>query len=299
MRQLLVFSLLIAVAFAGCADSPEPVQEGPEVEVGDTTAAIRGVVVDEAIIPVPDVTITLNDGQNTVTDENGEFAFSNIDPGTYFVQAQKFGYEDIQTSIQAEAGIDQPPLVRIQMVTIVGFNPFLENLKFDGFYECAFAMWFITDSCDFAVRTAHDAGVSVLPRNLQNNVNTEYYDMIASGQSLIQEGWFSTSDVPNFRFSVAASPIDNACDCSSVYLEHISNTGYSLGRLDKGETAWPDPADEQSLEYAVRGFIPFQEGLADVATGFNVDFTIVTTVFHGYSAPEGWTFEDADNFPAP
>ncbi len=298
MRHLVPL-LFVALAFAGCADAAEPVQEGPDVEVTSTTAAIRGIVVDESILPVPDVTITLNDGQNTVTDAEGIFTFSKLDPGTYFVVAQRLGYEEIQTSVQAVAGIETPELVRIQMITVAGFNPYLENLKFDGFYECAFAMWFITDSCDFAVRTAHDAGLSVVPRGIQNNVNTEFYDMLPSGQTLIQEGYFDTSDVPNFRFSVAASPIDNACDCSSVYMAHISDNGYSIGRLDKGDTPWPDPGDEGSLEYAVRGFIPFQEGLTDVATGFNVDFTILTTVFHGYTAPEGWNFEEADSFPAP
>ncbi len=298
MRALLILPLLLA-ALAGCADAVQEANDGPEVDVTSTTGAIRGVVVDGSITPIADAMVTLNDGQSTLTDAEGLFSFSTLEPGTYFVAAEAFGYEPIQVSTSVEAGVADPPLINIQLLQIPGFNPFLENLKFDGFYECAFAMWFITDSCDFAVRTAHDAGVTVVPRGIQNNVNTEYYMMQETGQTIIQEGWFNTAQVPNFRFSIAQSPIDNACDCSSVYLEHISDTGYSLGRLEKGETAFPAPEAGSELEYAVRGFIPFQEGLTDVATGFNVDFVIVTTVFHGYSAPEGWNFEQADDFDNP
>jgi hypothetical protein len=50
------------------------------------------------------------------------------------------------------------------------------------------------------------------------------------------------------------------------------------------------PAGER---VAARGFIPF--GSPQVAS--NLQFVVVTSLFHNYPAPEGWTFETKDQYP--
>ncbi len=291
-----ILVLIVTAGLAGCADATEPVQDdGPEVQVTSTTGAIRGVVVDEAITPVAGVNVFLsNTGAMMETDDEGEFAFSNLEPGPYFVQVSKIGYQDVQISTIVEAGVERPPSVRILMPKIPGGDPFDETLKFDGFYECAFSLFFITDSCDMATRTIHDAGVTVVPRHVQNNINTAFYDNPNTTVTLIQEGFWDTSALPKFRASIADTPIDNLCDCSSTYLVVVSDTGYTYGRLDN-EGSFPST----ERQFAVRGFIPFAEEATEVKYAVNVKFEIFTSFFHNYTPAEGWNMLERDSFPSP
>jgi hypothetical protein len=298
MRVLLAVAVFLIAGMAGCADTNEvaPTDAAPEVEVTSTTGGIRGVVVDDSITPVEGANIFLpTTGDSALTDAEGGFAFSRLEPGTYFIQATRFGYSDVQASVVVEAGIEKPPSVRIQMPKLDVGEPFDNTLKFDGFYECAFSLFFITDSCDMAARTAHDEG-SPTPRHVQNNINTAFYTMEGSTLALIQEGFWDTSALPKFRASVASAPIDNLCDCSdTVFLESISDTGYTYGRLDNEGGAWP-PVD--GSDFAVRGFIPFASG-AEVNYALNVKFELFTTFFENYQPAEGWNLEERDDYPRP
>lgn len=295
MRAWTLVLLLTATVLAGCSDAPAPTPVDPGVVVTETTGGVSGVVVDASITPLADATVLLSTGETVVTDATGSFIFSKLDPATYFVLVSKPGYQDIQTSFVVQAG-KVTTGIKVQLVRLPGVDPMAESVTFDGFYECGYAIWVQTDSCDWVIRTAHDAGVPVVPRGVQNNVNTEYYDLETSATSIIQEGFFDKDVTSTFWFTISSTPIDNLCDCSDTdYLSHKGTDGYSIGRLDRNVTAWP--ALDQP--YAVRGFLPFQDSAEDVDYAFNVQFQVITTTFHNWVPVEGWNFEDRDLYPAP
>lgn len=288
--------LLVLTFFAGCADSstPGPGPEDERLEVTDSTGGIRGVVVDTRITPIEGATVRLHSGQETTTSSTGVFTFTGLEPGTYFVTAQKVRYEEAQSSTLVVAGVENPPVLTIQIAQIVGADPYLEIAQLDGFYDCAFALFFITDSCDFVVRTAHDAGAPV-PRGIQNNVNTMYWLVTDPMQTIIQESFWDPSVTNTFRASVDSTPIDNLCDCSDDrYLVVSSDTGHTYGRLDEDTGAFP-PADQ---DVALRGFLPFQE-LTEADYALSLEFQIFTAFFHNYHPQDGWNLEERGQYPVP
>ncbi len=295
MRAWTLVLLLTATVLAGCSDAPAPAPEDPGVVVTETTGGVRGVVVDSTITPLTGVNVMLSTGETAVTDETGAFTFSKLEPNTYFVLVTKAGYQEIQSSFQVAAG-KVTTGVRIQLARLPGVEPMADSVTFDGFYECGYAIWVQTDSCDWVIRTAHDGGATVVPRGVQNNVNTAYYDLPGSATTLVQEGFFDDDVTSTFWFTISSTPIDNLCDCSDTdYLSHQGTEGYSIGRLDRNVTAWP----ALDAPYAVRGFLPFQEEFTDVDYAFNVQFQIITTTFHNWTPVEGWNFADRDMYPAP
>lgn len=296
--SVLTLLSLVAVALAGCADGAPPEDDGFDgLDVDDRTGGIRGVVVDTSITPLEGVSVSLNSGEETVTDATGVFTFTGLEPGTYFVTAEKVLYESAQASAAVEAGVEEPPVLTIQIARLSGLTPFVETHQFDGFYDCAFALFFITDSCDFVVRTAHDAGAPV-PRGVQNNVNTGFLTVAPEVQTIIQEGFYDNSATSTFWTMVSSTPIDNACDCSDVdYIDDIGDDGTTYGRGDRSVGGFP--AADGAEEVAVRGFIPFQEGATDVDYALSLEFQIFTTLFYSFEAAEGWTLETRDQYPVP
>ncbi len=299
---LTVLSVLL-VAFAGCAESGGEDKDDKDlkkIEVTDTTGGIRGVVVDTSITPVMDARVFLNTGEETTTDEGGVFTFVGLEPGTYFVTAEKLFFDGAQASTQVVAGVAEPPVLTIQIARLAGVVPYVEVNQFDGFYDCAFAAPFITDSCDMAARTAHDAGATVVPRSLQNNVNTGFIMVSPQVQTIIQEGFYDDSVTSRFWTMVSSTPIDNGCDCSDIdYVDNIGEDGTTYGRGDRS-TGEAFPAAEEEEEVAVRGFIPWYTSSdpgVDYALG--LEFQIFTTLFYNFEAAEGWNIEARDAYPLP
>ncbi|MGB0651918.1 MAG: carboxypeptidase regulatory-like domain-containing protein [Thermoplasmatota archaeon] len=295
MRTLFVTALLLATVLAGCADDDQPTADeladgAPEIQATSTTGGIRGVVVDESIRPVPEALVVLNSGETANTDEAGLFVFSGLPAGEYFLRVEKFGYQGTQSTTNVVAGVTDPKPVKLVMQRLIGVDPYISTFKFEGFYECAFALPFITDSCDFGWRTVVDemnatvGNPAGLPRNLQANANTDYLDIDADLVTIVQESAFEGVD--SMMISLASTPIDNACDCSELdYLEVIGPSP-TYGRID-GEQI------PHGVTAAVRGFLPF----GDPQYALNVPFQIFTTYFHNAPAPEGWSFVSGDESP--
>lgn len=153
MRALL-FLLLLAAGLAGCAEEGAAPEEQTsedfddvEVTVTDTTGAIRGVVVNDAIVPVAEATIELGQGDATTkTDAQGRFSFSDLDPGTYFLTITKPVHEPAQTSVVVEAGVEEPPIVKVQLNRLFTETPYMETVNYRGFVGCAYNM-FISSTC--------------------------------------------------------------------------------------------------------------------------------------------------------
>ncbi|MGB1585655.1 MAG: carboxypeptidase-like regulatory domain-containing protein [Thermoplasmatota archaeon] len=305
MKRLLL--LLLAATLAGCADDAAPADEDP-LPVTATTGCLLGVVVDETITPVADATVRVaSEGLEQATDGDGAFQFCDLSPGTYFVAVDKPLYSSMQSSWDVKAGVADPAPLKMQIQRIPGLVAYVDTHQFEGFYECAFATVFITDSCDMAARTAHDAGAEPVPRNLQNNVNTAYVAWSESISTVVQETFWDDRASNTFRSSLQDTPIDNDCDCSTKHMERAGTGGYILDRMDKdnlidkntrGTQSWPVMDDLVDGQVAVRGFIPFQDPTS-VDYAIDLRFDILTTFFHNHTPPAEWTFESRADYPPP
>ena len=117
-----MFLLLLVPLLAGCADEAAPEVDDfaqnldQELQATEDTGIIRGVVVDFAIVPVADATVTLTGlDRSTQTNEAGAFGFDGLEPGTYFLEISKLGYNSTQASTDVEAGTDTPPVVKVRL----------------------------------------------------------------------------------------------------------------------------------------------------------------------------------------
>jgi hypothetical protein len=155
MRVIATILMLSSLALAGCSEADPPVAEDEFQGAFDeplvatsTTGVLRGVVVDNAVVPVSDVLITLlGKGINTTTNAAGAFGFSKLDPGTYFVVASKVGYNETQTSVEVVAGVANPPVLKILLNIAPGTAPYAVASQYAGFLACGFAVFATSIGC--------------------------------------------------------------------------------------------------------------------------------------------------------
>lgn len=131
MRLLLV--LLVAM-LAGCADAPEAEDEPfetLEAEATETTGAISGIVVTETIVPVAGATVTIVGVEEPfTTNEDGQFAIEDLEPGVYFIEAMAEGHLAAQQSVEVIAG--EVALPRIMLPFDTSPQPYQLTQQFKG-----------------------------------------------------------------------------------------------------------------------------------------------------------------------
>lgn len=141
----LVMLMFVAVALSGCiGGDTEPDQADPEplgapATFDETTGGIEGVVVDTEGLPIPQAVVGIPEaGEDTTTTESGRFAFSNLDPGTYTLFAQKLGYESKGKSVQVAAG--EATTIDIELVELAITDPYTTQVIQSGLFGCG-ASW--------------------------------------------------------------------------------------------------------------------------------------------------------------
>jgi len=99
---------------------------------------LRGAIKDSGgVIPGVEVTLTnerTNIGRNTVTNERGEYVFTNIDPGSYVLKASLAGYKTIERR-EIPIGTQQFLTMDLTMevgaieenITVTGQSPIIET----------------------------------------------------------------------------------------------------------------------------------------------------------------------------
>jgi hypothetical protein len=155
-RRMRRVSILLVLAFlAGCAqpqaEAPEPIADFDDLDLAATatTGVIRGIVVDEAIRPVANASVTLTPGDRKATSSlGGTFGFEGLEPGTYFLKVERLGYNGTQTSAEVVAGVAEPAITKILLVANPGTSPYFEVLVTEGFMTCGFAVFVTSAGCD-------------------------------------------------------------------------------------------------------------------------------------------------------
>ncbi len=166
LRPILVLALLAATALAGCADSSPsaPVEDDStaadkDVKATSTTGVIRGVVVDVSVTPLPGATIKITSlGLETTSLEDGSFGFSQLEPGTYFMEVSKLGYIPTQAQAPVVAGVDKPSVIRVQLEINPSAVPDYFTNKWEGHLRCGVIVPVITFPCSVIRGTEDTVG---------------------------------------------------------------------------------------------------------------------------------------------
>lgn len=308
MRALLTVASLLLLALAGCSDSPgagdDEVFDGLDLQVSSTTGLVRGVVVDDAIRPLANATVTLRqaDGADLTasTPATGAFAFDQLAPGTYFLFVEALGYLGSQTSADVVAGVADPPIIKVVLARDLSFvAPFYEQFVFEGYIECSmgagspvvYAYYSACSNSDPVTgqpvfpndQFATEQEVTGYPKWVQSEMVWESTQSVS--QSLAHNFFYVDPDETDGIHDLTVegmSPLINTMD-EETAKEYLEGLDYEEG----------DP-----LEVRFRIFTRATDGTGPALT-VQQRFTVYTTVFHGYTPPEGWTFFSAGEVPQP
>lgn len=107
MKGALLAALLASFVLAGCAGDGggEPGDGGEAPPLDRDKGAITGLLLDDAFRPIPDGLLLLQPvGLTATSDGNGEFSFSDLDPGAYTLRVQSEGHEAAPLGVDVVAG---------------------------------------------------------------------------------------------------------------------------------------------------------------------------------------------------
>lgn len=282
VRTLLTLLLLTAVAFAGCSgggggDPEADPTEGLGLEATDTTGVIRGVVVNQAIVPLEGVVVRIASlGMDATTNELGAFGFEGLEPGDYFLEASKPRYNRIQQSATVVAGESDPKIVRIQLAEDPSSRPTYELFQFDGYLECNVVAVIYYFPCRNPM-TGEPIG---------NDQFSAAFD-IAGNVSFVHASmlWDPSQPVGTELYMNVGTP-------------KVEIVGYTGGPspqvvdISDDENGTEDFNDEKVVVFGVSGNGESGGGTVPALVGaeYHQQFSIYLVVFHGFKPPEGYAF---------
>lgn len=303
MRGLMCLSLVV-VAFAGCAEeTPGEAADGDSdfddvpVTVTDDTGAIRGVVVNDAIVPIAGAavsfTVAPGDERTTKSDAEGRFAFSEVPPGTYFLEATKVVHESAQASVTVVAGVEQPPIVKVQLTRQFTQDPYLETQQYFGFVGCAYNFGISSTCVNDYTRIAPVCGNGCAPQVTGIVDQREYRSEVGPGwQSIIWEmAWDSSVSGTAEEMQITVSFAERI-GASHWYTSTSMGQPYRL-QCDVGVVC----AEQQSGENGEDKISPDgQDNLwnmisaGDTNIALQQDIEVFQTNFYYAPAPGDWSF---------
>ena len=292
MRLPLVVGVL-ALSLAGCATEPEPTPaeglgEAVQVEVTETTGAIRGVVVDDAIRPLAGVLVALAPGERFAnTTEAGVYTFSNLEPGTYFVSASRFGYSSAQQSVEVVAGDREPPVVKVQLVRDPTQRAYVVSQQFTGFIMCTSSVVALCGAPNVVSNVLLCPAFNIC----QGNVTDDRFGwdfFYEPNATYIQSEivWSSTQPLST-QLSLQMETIVG-CDAED-YERTVAGDSPIINYALADEIAAAEIGGECSIFHSL-----FSGDTAGTPLGATLQqkYEAYSTAFYGYTPPEGWSVVD-------
>lgn len=301
MRQIAIACLLAAALLAGCADGSRdgPSETGPTfddlgLQATSSTGLIRGVVVDDAIRPVPGAHVALSGPATAegMTTEAGTFGFDALAPGTYFLTVSKPGYFQAQQSAEVVAGVAEPAVTKVLLQVDAANQPYVESYVFHGYIECS------TPNLAACGLLNDVVALGGGPENLtQDNSQVRYQLSRVPTWVQTEMVWTSTQALGG-----SMSLMYSYGDCGQGFYCDHDVTGTSPLLL----TATPEDIAEIGLgeaepELYIRVFTGPVDGdpVGSLGLTFEQQFDYYTHVFYGYQPPEGWRFSSGEPVPQP
>ena len=103
-RAVFLLAVIASLVVAGCAGESRVASAEPDAPYDQASGALEGLVTDEAIVPIANVTVTPADGLATTTDDEGRFLLSFLNPGTHTLTFEKAGYANLTRSVEVLPG---------------------------------------------------------------------------------------------------------------------------------------------------------------------------------------------------
>lgn len=309
MRRLAMASLAVLL-LAGCSASEEGDDDGFEnldVQVSETTGAIRCLVVDDRIRPVEGATVTVRGAageMETTTDAEGRCVVSGLAPGTYFVLVRSGQHKETQSSAEVVAGVADPPLLRIQLERLFTQDPFTVQIVRDGFFECSQAgasVWYSSSNCsDGVFGPASDAEPSLSNATRQDR---DFHADVGPGwQAMVFEmAWEPTSQGTSTNMGIVVSTYKPERDGGHWFAE-FEGPSPIRGQLDVG-VVHDSASGEDPTKVPAEGmermsyFVSVRPDGDTPGLALNQRFTVYLTMFHYGRPAEGWSFVAGDELP--
>ncbi|MEA3136405.1 MAG: Carboxypeptidase regulatory-like domain [Thermoplasmata archaeon] len=285
--------LALAVVLAGCTTKDDSKANDQQLEdlfetatVGSGKGLIRGIVVDPALTPVADATVTLVNTADKTTDENGLFLFADVEPGTYFLQVAKAGWTSVQQSVDVQADIADPPIVKVAITRVPGSEPRAETLSQDGYISCSIGTYVNFIDCA-TIEEQHSRvyfPITGEPSWVQTELTWESTQ--ATGEWLYVVNGVcgcGENEVPD----VGPDRFDETNNAVSPYVTH-ADTAFLADHREAGMVV---------LDASASG--PEPETTNGSGIALNQRFTAYATFFYNLEPMEGWTFVGDGPYPVP
>ena len=284
MRILLLTATLFVTFLAGCADDPAPTpldddeQKFDELRVSDSTGAIRGLVLDPAIVPIVGADVELvGTGQSAQSNEEGAFSFDDLEPGAYFVKVTKLGYKEAQQSIEVVAGDERPPIAKVRLLPAPETLPAAVTQNWDGYLACGFGTpaGSANPCADLGSDNVHNFTVDSVPDYLQ-------VEMVWKGTNVFGDTLNIGILDPNGLLSDFVG-----ADCASPCTFRVDRETL-VANLGEGFT-----------EYTVRVFPGSGEDGSGASVVIEQGFSVYVTEFHRFEPEEDWLFVEDGTYILP
>lgn len=270
-RAAALLLLLASAALAGCAADDGPAK-GPAAAAEG--AAIHGVVVSPAVVPLAGVAIRLAPAQlEATTGADGSFLFDNLAEGAYTLEAGKAGYRNSTVAIQAAAG---SPIVQVVLEPDPRVGAYADAYVFDGF---------VANS--FNVAGARSGGGGPNYTIGERRPDLIQVEMVWEATQSFGR-WLDITALPDDGQSGVVEDIGHVKGPSPLLLK-LNATAMEAGKLG------PKVGLDLAL-FAGEEPVAAEHGGSVV---LNQPYRIVTHMFYGYLPPEGWRFTSDGDPPAP
>lgn len=302
------WAVVAVLLLAGCAGKPAVADDEYDafdelaLEAGDGGGVIRGVVVDESVLPIQGVTVRLQgEGRVVTTNADGAFGFGNVSAGVHFLQVSKLGYFSVTPRVHVEAGVERPNVTKVVLVRDEATAPFVAGHVWTGFVQCSLSGFPL---CRFIA----PAGV--------NDQTLTVYD-VAPGTTWVQSEmhWVSSQPVSDelwlfhgygdgseAQFGFAADQFGNVQGESPLVLVTNEQTVAEAGRSEDFARLG---VEHELVPFVLGGSIPESRVLCapdgpcgGIGITWEQEFTVYTHLFYRFTPPEDWVFS-RDGVPSP
>lgn len=287
--------IVAALLLAGCSSKGGGTEEQrledlfDETTVGTGKGLIRGIVLDPALTPVPGATVKLVGQEDKTTDDNGLFVFSDLDPDTYFVQASKPGWTEVQQAVDVLADVAEPPILKVAIERIPGAEPRAETLVLDGYISCSAGTPVSFHDCNTVEEQRSRVYFPIQGRPLWVQTELVWESTQAAGDWLyVVQGVCVCGDdeVPD----VGPGRFDETPEATSPYIAR-ANPEFLADQDAGGENL------ELVVDASASGPEPDTTNGSGVA--LNQRFQVYATFFYNLEPDAEWSFVEDGPYPVP
>lgn len=296
--------MLVLLALAGCASD-----EKEAIDADDGTppvGVLAGVVLDPAINPLPGAEVRVGgDERVNITDEDGRFAFPDMEPGTYTVTASLDGY--LETQVVASISETTTPVVKVVLPVDSEALAYFTPYHFQGFVECAaFPFNWCAQVNIASIILCEGYGTCLGNVTTDRSLALHWLDGVPDFLQTEMVWEASNSLGENFLFVIGGGTREELAGGFVSALNTTRGPSPLMLQLDNETLAEHSIGGERALMTQLHPSP--QEEIPGGCVQWNPcgpsfhlmqDYEYFTHTFFGYRPPSDWRFADGDNPPGP